>query len=113
MLFDIATRCTVGSIHEGGTWPIMTSVRKKEEEKTTKREMQVKINKEVLRNWAQVKEVWDKVPNNVTVTRIDHCQCGFIVWGPYIFLVSYSTMVAYIDPDGVLVDVLRLVHGYI
>lgn len=74
--------------------------------------MQVKINQEVLSNWAQAKEVWEKVPNNVTVTRIDYCQCGYIVWGPYIFLVSDSTMVAYIDPDGVLVDVLRLVHGY-
>lgn len=78
----------------------------------TKREMQVKINQEVLSNWDQVKEVWDKVPNNATVTRIDYCQCGYIVWGQYIFLVSYSTMVAYIDPVGVLVDVLRLVHGY-
>lgn len=78
----------------------------------TKREMQVKINQEVLSNWAQVKELWDKVPNNATVTRIDYCQCGYIVWGQYIFLVSYSTMVAYIDPDGVLVDVLRLVYGY-
>lgn len=78
----------------------------------TKREMQVKINREVLSNWAQAKEVWEKVPNNVTVTRIDYCQCGYIVWGQYIFLVSYSTMVSYIDPDGVLVNVLRLVYGY-
>lgn len=47
----------------------------------TKREMQVKINREVLSNWAQAKEVWEKVPNNVTVTRIDYYQCGYIVWG--------------------------------
>lgn len=41
-----------------------------------KREMQVKINREVLSNWAHAKEVWDSVPDNVTVTRIDYCQCG-------------------------------------
>lgn len=78
----------------------------------TKREMQVKINQEVLSNWAQAKEVWNSVSGNVTVTRIDYCQCGYIVWGRYIFLVSYSTMIAYIDADGVLVDILRLVYGY-
>lgn len=74
--------------------------------------MQVKINREVLSNWAQVKEVWDKVPHDVTVTRIDYCQAGYIVWGSYIFLVSYSTMIAYIDANGVLVDILRFVYGY-
>lgn len=78
----------------------------------TKREKQVKINREVLSNFAQAKEVWDSVPDNATVTRIGHCQAGYIVWGRYIFLVSDSTMVAYIDPDGVLVDVLRLLNGY-
>lgn len=78
----------------------------------TKREMQVKINREVLSNWACSKEVWDSVSDNASVTRIDYCQCGYIVLGRYIFLVSYSTMIAYIDPDGVLVDILRLVHGY-
>ena len=78
----------------------------------TKIEMHVKINQEVLSNLAQVKEVWDKVPENVAVSRIDYCQCGYIVWGQYIFLVSYSTMVAYIDLGGVLVDILRLVYGY-
>lgn len=78
----------------------------------TKREMQVKINQEVLSNWAQVKEVWESIPDNVTATRIDYCQCGYIAWGSYAFLVSYSTLVAYIDSDGVLVDILRLVYGY-
>lgn len=78
----------------------------------TKKEMQVKINRDVLSNWAQVKEVWDKVPHNVTVTRIDYCQAGYIVWGSYIFLVSYNTLVAYIRGDGVLVDISRLVYGY-
>lgn len=47
----------------------------------TKREIQVKINWEVLSNWAQAKEVWDSVPDNASVTRIDYCQCGYIVWG--------------------------------
>lgn len=77
-----------------------------------RREIQVKINREVLSNWTQAKEVWDSIPNNVTVTRIGYCQCGYIVWGSYVFLVSYSTLVAYIDSDGVLVDILRLVYGY-
>lgn len=77
----------------------------------TKKEMQVKINREVLSNWVQANEVWESVPDNATVTRIDYCQCGYIVWGPYVFLVSYNTMVAYIDADGVLVDILRLVNG--
>lgn len=78
----------------------------------TKKEMQIKVNREVMSNWAQVKEVWDKVPKDVVVTRIDYCKCGYICWGQYIFLVSYNTLVAYIDADGVLVDILRLVYGY-
>lgn len=78
----------------------------------TRKEMQLKVNREVMSNWAQVREVWDSIPDNVTVTRIDYCQCGYIVWGRYIFLVSYNTMIAYIDADGVLVDILRLVYGY-
>ena len=32
--------------------------------------------------------------------------------GSYVFLVGYSTLVAYIDSDGVLVDILRLVNDY-
>lgn len=78
----------------------------------TKREMQVKINSEIMNSWEQVKKVWETVPDNVTVTRIDYCQCGYIIWGSYIFLVSYNTLVAYIRGDGVLVDILRLVYGY-
>lgn len=56
----------------------MSIVRKKEEEKITKREMQIKVNCEVMSNWTQTKEVWDSVPDNATVTRIDYCQCGYI-----------------------------------
>nr|DAY20765.1 MAG TPA: hypothetical protein [Caudoviricetes sp.] len=63
----------------------------------TRKEMQIKVNREVLSNWTQTKEVWDKVPDNVPVTRIGYCQCGYIVRGHYIFLISYNTMVAYID----------------
>lgn len=74
--------------------------------------MQVKINREVLSNWAHTKEVWDSITDNATLTRIDYCKCGYIVWGRFVFLVSYSTMIAYIDDDGVLVDILRLVYGY-
>lgn len=44
----------------------------------TKKEMQVKINREVLSKWVQAKEVWDSIPN-ATVTRIDYCHCGYIV----------------------------------
>ena len=32
--------------------------------------------------------------------------------GSYIFLVSYNTLVAYIQGDGVLFVILRLVYGY-
>lgn len=78
----------------------------------TRKEMQIKVNREVMSNWTQAKEVWDSVPDNATITRIDYCQCGYIVWGRYIFLVSYNTMIAYIDENGVLVDILRLVYGY-
>lgn len=51
----------------------------------TRKEMQIKVNREVMSNWAKAKEVWNSVPNTA-VTRI--------------------------DPNGVLVDVLRLVYGY-
>lgn len=78
----------------------------------TRKEMQIKVNREVMSDWKQVKEVWDTVPSSAHVTRIDYCQCGYIIWGGYIFLVSYSTLVAYIRGDGVLVDILRLVYGY-
>lgn len=78
----------------------------------TRKEMQIKVNREVMSNWACAKEVWDSIPDNVPVVRIDYCKCDYIIWGRYIFLVSYSTMIAYIDADGVLVDILRFVHGY-
>lgn len=77
-----------------------------------KKELQLKINTEVLNSWEHAKKVWNTIPDNATITQIDHCQCGYIIWGSYIFLVSYSTMVAYIQGDGVLFDILRLVYGY-
>lgn len=74
--------------------------------------MQVKINREVLSSWEQAKKVWNTIPDGVTVTRIDYCKCGYVRCGSYIFLISYNTLVAYIQGDGVLFDILRLVYGY-
>lgn len=78
----------------------------------TRKEMQIKVNREVMSNWMKAEKVWDSVPDCATVTRIDCCKCGFIIWRGYIFLVSHSKMIAYIDPYGVLVDILRLLYVF-
>ena len=47
----------------------------------TRKEMLIIVNRVVMSKWTQAKEVWDSVPYNATITRIDYCQCGYLVWG--------------------------------
>lgn len=46
------------------------------------------------------------------VERLRSCNAHVEFYNDYIVLVSYSTIVAFIDENGKLFDVLRLVYGY-
>ena len=79
----------------------------------TKKEMQ-KIDKEMVENvWEKAKKVWisDKDRHN-GVERLDYCQAMTCQKSGYTFLISYNTIVAFVDESGNMYDVLRLVYGY-
>lgn len=110
MLFEIATWCTEGSIPSGGTRSIVTVVRK---EKNMKREMQRIENQLVEQAWDRAKKVWVNGSKELDeVERLDYCKAWTYQTRGYSFLVSYETIVAFIDDSDNMYDVLRLVYGY-
>lgn len=44
--------------------------------------------------------------------RLDYCQAYTYQTRGYSFLMSYNTLVAFIDDNGQMYDILRLVYGY-
>ena len=46
------------------------------------------------------------------IERLDYCQAKTYQTSGYSFLISYNTIVAFIDDRGNMFDVLRLVYGY-
>lgn len=79
----------------------------------TKREMQRIENQLVEQTWERAKKVWNNTSKDLgEVVRLDYCQaCTYQTRG-YSFLISYDTIVAFVDDSGILYDVLRLVYGY-
>lgn len=76
----------------------------------TKKEMQ-KIENEMVENaWEKAQKVWIKGRKEVDI--LNHCQAWVYQTSGYRFLVSYKTIVAFIDDSGNMFDVLRLVYGY-
>lgn len=79
----------------------------------TKRELQRIENHTVEQAWERATKVWVNAPKELDeVVRLDYCQAWTYQTRGYSFLISYDTLVAFIDDSGILYDVLRLVYGY-
>lgn len=79
----------------------------------TKREIQKYENMLVEQAWEIAKQVYLRYVGLLEEKhRLDYCKAWIGSCEGYVFLVSYNTMVAFIDYNGNLYDVLRLVHGY-
>lgn len=79
----------------------------------TKREMQKLENQLVEQAWEKAKKVWANALKDLgELKRLDYCQAATYQTRGYSFLVSYSTLVAFIDDSENMFDVLRLVYGY-
>lgn len=79
----------------------------------TKKEMQKIDNEMVEKALSKAKKVWDNASKELDdLERLDYCQAWTYQTRGYSFLVSYNTLVAFIDDNGNMFDVLRLVYGY-
>lgn len=79
----------------------------------TKKEMQKLENQLVENDWEKAKKVWTNATKRIDeFERLDYCQAKTYQTRGYSFLISYNTIVAFIDDNGNMFDVLRLVYGY-
>lgn len=79
----------------------------------TKKEKQKIENELVECAWDKAKNVWANASKEIDeFERLDYCQAKTYQTRGYSFLISYNTIVAFIDDSGNLYDVLRLVYGY-
>ena len=83
-----------------------------------KRKLQIrefrKIENQLIEeSFEKANKVWNNVSkDNVELERLDHCQAWIYKTIGYSFLVSYNTLVAFIDNNCDMYDVSRLVHGH-
>lgn len=79
----------------------------------TKREMQRIENQLVEQAWERAKKFGPNGSKELDeVERLDYCKAWTCQTRGYSFLVSYQTIVAFIDDSDNMYDVLRLVYGY-
>ena len=79
----------------------------------TKKEMQKQENMLVENAWKIAKPAWFSQSIEIDETeRLDCCQAWWYKQEDIFFLVSYNTCVAFIDENGNMYDILRLVYGY-
>lgn len=79
----------------------------------TKKEIQKHENILVENAWSKAKKVWANAPKRLDeFERLNYCQAKTYQTRGYSFLISYNTIVAFIDDSGNMFDVLRLVYGY-
>lgn len=79
----------------------------------SKKEIQKQENMLVENAWKIAKQVWFSQSIKIDETeRLHYCQAWWYKTGGYIFLVSYNTCVAFIDENGNMYDILRLVYVY-
>lgn len=92
---------------------IQIKILKRKEKTMTKREIQKHENILVENAWLKAKKVWDNTTKRIDeFERLNHCQAKTYQTRGYSFLISYNTIVAFIDDSGNMFDVLRLVYGY-
>ena len=78
-----------------------------------KREMQKLENQLVEDAYDKAPKIWIKVCRELGYfERLDYCQAWVYKTNGYTYLISYNTIVAFIDDNGNMFDVLRLVYGY-
>ena len=78
-----------------------------------KKEMQKLENQLVEKAWEKAKKVFTNASKDLDdLERLDYCQAWTYQTRGYSFLVSYATIVAFVDDNGNMYDVLRLVYGY-
>lgn len=79
----------------------------------TKKEIQ-KLENELVENAVKkARKVWADGSKEIDyVERVDYCKAWIYQTNGYAFLVSYETIVAFVDDNGNMYDVLRLVYGY-
>ena len=79
----------------------------------TKREMQKLENQLVENACGKAPKIRIKVCRELGyLERLDYCQAWVYQTKGYTYLISYNTIVAFIDDSGNMFDVLRLVYGY-
>lgn len=79
----------------------------------TKKEMQKLENQLVENAYGKMPKMWIKVcKEHGYFERHDCCQAWLYQSKGYTYLISYNTIVAFIDDSGNMYDVLRLVYGY-
>ena len=78
-----------------------------------KRDRQEIINGTVIKAYEKAMIEWGKLPNKIKPKQLRTCQARVYESENYYYLVSYQTLVAFIDKnEDVLYDVLRLVYCY-
>ena len=78
-----------------------------------KKEIQKLENELVEKAWRKAQNVWADGSKEIEYAeRLDYCQAWVYQTSNYSFLVSYKTIVAFIDDFCNMYDVLRLVYGY-
>nr|DAW93714.1 MAG TPA: hypothetical protein [Caudoviricetes sp.] len=78
-----------------------------------KKEMQKLENQLVENAYSKMPKIWIKVGREFGyLERLDYCQAWVYQTKGYTYLISYNTIVAFIDDSGNMYDVLRLVYGY-
>lgn len=71
------------------------------------------VNEAVLSAWKNAEKAWGKIPANESGKRLRTCQALVYETADYYFLVSYRTVVAFIDKaTDTCYDVLRYVYGF-
>lgn len=79
----------------------------------TRRELQKQENEIVELAWQKAQKVWLNALEELDeFERLDYCQAYTYQTRGYSFLISYNTLVAFIDDKGNIYDILRLVYGY-
>lgn len=79
----------------------------------TKREIQKRENRLVEQARENAKQIYNRYNGLIGAKqRLNSCNAWIGSCDGYVFLISYNTLVAFIDYKGNLYDVLRLVYGY-
>lgn len=79
----------------------------------TRKEIQKQENMLVEEAWKKARQSYISYNELIGEKyRLNNCKAWICSYDGYMFLISYDTLVVFIDCSGNLYDVLRLVYGY-